>query len=384
MLNPLDLEVIDLEVYVEGGKVINAKSSGNKLRNYEKMFLNKDARSLYNIIPRVLATCAQSHVYAYANAVSSTNLEASKYMVMLEIIESHLRHPYVYWFPYLGGVEYQFPSGQKFARISKLSREIKGLMEKIGGKWPSIDYLSNKKISIRKDEILSIISGFEKEVIGMDLDSFLNLTEISELKGDLKLLKDVPLRRAGIDNYLVIGFPFLGNFNLEYLSDFGTYVLYNGTYVEVGPLAQALTFDKMVKNLHNKYGPSPLLRELSRIRVIAYLLKMFSDLDYYSDEFKVNKGTGIGIVESIRGSLIHKVSIDEDYKVSNYSIIQPTTFNASPGGALEKAVEGIPIDPKNPWELSLAVSSLDSCFVTEVKVYEKDKMILKKRIGGFC
>lgn len=391
MLNPLDLEVIQLDVFVEGGKVVSARSSGNRLRNYEKMFINKDSRKLHEIIPRVLATCAQSHVRAYSKAISNlgdTTDLASKVMVMLEIIESHVKHPYVYWFPYLGDKRYNFPSGERFTKISRLSRRIKTLMEKIGGKWPSIDYLrEGQKLTIKKEEIREVISEWEKEVIGMDVESFLELKEVEELRGDLALLKKVPLWRAGLGNYLVVGFPFDGEFNVNLIKDHGLTVKYASKLVEVGPLAQALTFDEMIKSLHARYGPSPLLRELARMKVAAYLLSKLKEieLDSLAEGFTINKGEGVGVVESIRGSLIHKVVINDEYFVSNYSVIQPTTFNASPSGALEKAVEGLPVnDAKNPWEIALAVSSLDSCFITEVRVHEGEKLLYTKRIGGFC
>ncbi len=384
MLTPIDLEVIELKIEIDNGKVISAKSSGNRLRGYEKVFIGKDPKELHNVIPRILSTCAQSHVFAYSNAVMNLDesaLRIQRLMVMLEIIESHIRHPYAYWFPYIGGKEYDFPSGIKFKKISLISRQLRGLIEKIGGKWPSVDYF-NKKIQIKRDEIEEIKRNWEKETLGMGIEEFLELNEIEELKGDLSLLKKVPYWRSGISEYLTIGFPFHGDFNYSYIKDNGVEVKYNEKLVEVGPLAQALTFDNMIKKLHEKFGPSPLLRELSRMKIVAYL---FSQIDEVNEEvrgFSI-KGSGLGLVESIRGSLIHKVDIND--KIEDYKIIQPTTFISSPNGALENAVKGIPVgDPKNPWEISLAVSSLDSCFVTEVKIFEKDRLIHSKRIGGFC
>ena len=105
---------------------------------------------------------------------------------------------------------------------------------------------------------------------------------------------------------------------------------------------------------------------------------------FESEKFDANDGNYISFAESIRGSLIHKYEIEKG-RITSYKIIQPTTFIASPKGALESAVIGLPIkDPKNPTELSLTVSSLDTCFVTMVRVYENDKLVTTKRIGGFC
>lgn len=386
MLTPLDLDVIDLDVIVKQGRVIRATSSGNKLRGYEKAFVGMDPYQLYSVIPRVLSTCAQSHVFAYADAVldlHENTMKAMKTMLILEIIDSHVRHPYTYWFPYIGGKEFDFPTGEKFRRISILSKKIRELMMKIGGKWPNIEYMKDgRRISLRKEDINQLMKDWESLTLGMTLDEFLQLSKIEELRGDLSLFSKVPLWRSGLGNYLTVGFPFDGEVRYEELEDKGNEITYNRRKVEVGPLAQALTFDPMIKGLHNKMGPSPLLRELSRLRVAAHLMKMLDEMEVESDGYAL-KGSGVGKVESIRGSLIHQVEMNGT--VNGYTIIQPTTFIASPKGALESAVTGIPVyDPKNPWELSLAVSSLDSCFITEVKIYENEKLVHSKRIGGFC
>jgi hydrogenase large subunit len=386
-MNPLDLEAISLRINIENNVVVSAQSSGNKLRGYEKAFLNRKVKELRDIIPRVLATCSQSHVSAFTRAVGTINHNSeilSRIAVSLEIIESHIKHPYIYWFPYIGDKNYDFPSGERFKRIIPFSKKVKEIMEKMGGKWPYTNYLNKGfKVKLSKDDIEFLRKVVEDEVIGMKIEDFLSIDNIDELGGDLTLLKKVPYWTAGLGKYLVVGFPYSATIDLSKLKDTGLDVTYNGGHVEVGPLAQALTFDSMVKKLHEKYGPSPLLREISRIKVACKLLSELAEFDGETDGYEI-LGSGIGMVESIRGSLLHKVSINED-KAIDYSIIQPTSFNASPGGALEYAVKGIPVkDPKNPWEISLAVSSLDSCFVTEVIIYEGGKLISKKRIGGFC
>jgi len=384
-LTPLDIETIELRVEIEKNVVTKVTSSGNRLRGYERAFVGKDPIELLRIIPRVLSTCSQSHVLAYAEAVAEPGNweEASRIMAILEIVESHMKHPYAYWFPYLGGEEYSFPSGIKFRRISEATRKVRTLMEKVGGKWPSVGHLSpGAGVRFRLQDLIDVIKVFQEQTIGMDLDSFLELSDLEELRGDSALLNKVEPWRAGLKRYLVIGFPFRGDFSPHLITDEGNTVTYSGQTVEVGPLAQALSVDPLIRKLHHMWGPSPLLRELSRLRIVAFLLRELRDVDLVSEGVKI-RGGGVGGVESIRGSLIHIVDLGE--KVRDYRIVQPTTFNASPGGALEKAVQGIPInDPRSPWEISLAVSSLDSCFVTQVEVFNEGKFVLSKRIGGFC
>ncbi|ABP95092.1 MULTISPECIES: nickel-dependent hydrogenase large subunit [Metallosphaera] len=379
MLNPLALDTIDLKVKISDGKVVYAKSSGNKLRGYERMFIGKDPRELPDIIPRVLSTCAQSHTFAYIKAVGNNNLDLiGNLMVSLEIIESNIKHPYAYWLPYLGGVEYEFPGGKKFRKVSHASRKIRAIMEKIGGKWPSVDYVKKgTKLSFTREELKDVISFLESDMLGMSLQDFLGIKELEELRGDIRYL-NAEYWRAGLGRYASAW----AQLDVSKIDDQGDRVLYDGTLVEVGPLAQALTFDDMIVKLHRDMGPSPLLRELARVRVAAKLILGLQDLEIESEGLHI-RGDGIGYLESIRGVLVHQVKVKD--KVVEYRVIQPTTFNASPGGALENAVLGIPVrNYRNPWEISLAVSSLDSCFITNVEVYLDDKYLFTKRVGGFC
>ena len=51
---------------------------------------------------------------------------------------------------------------------------------------------------------------------------------------------------------------------------------------------------------------------------------------------------GIGLWEAPRGALLHWISI-KNSKVSNYQVLAPTTWNASPNGPLEQSLVGTPV-----------------------------------------
>jgi len=115
------------------------------------------------------------------------------------------------------------------------------------------------------------------------------------------------------------------------------------------PLAQALTFDPLVVKYFNELGTTPLLRKISKIKVLAKLLN--EDVNFESEKFNTNDRNYIPFAESIKGSLIYKYEIQKN-KITPCKIIKLTTFLASPKGALESAVIGLPIrDPKTPSKL---------------------------------
>jgi hydrogenase large subunit len=75
----------------------------------------------------------------------------------------------------------------------------------------------------------------------------------------------------------------------------------------------------------------------------TWLGKMEVGQPSYNPSYR-NPGSaeGIGLWEAPRGSLLHWISI-KNSKVSNYQVLAPTTWNASPGGPLENALIGTPV-----------------------------------------
>jgi hydrogenase large subunit len=78
---------------------------------------------------------------------------------------------------------------------------------------------------------------------------------------------------------------------------------------------------------------------------------------------------GFGAVNAARGTLCHWICI-RDGEISNYQVITPTTWNASPRdsdgrrGHWEETFVGLTItDPKNPVQLGHIVRSHDACLV---------------------
>lgn len=89
-----------------------------------------------------------------------------------------------------------------------------------------------------------------------------------------------------------------------------------------------------------------------------------------------DQAIGVGHAEAPRGALAHWINI-ENGKISNYQLVVPTTWNASPRdangkpSAYEAALIDTPVaDEKQPLEILRTVHSFDPCLACAVHLYD--------------
>ena len=130
----------------------------------------------------------------------------------------------------------------------------------------------------------------------------------------------------------------------------------------------------LIKDAHRKYGDSIFSRILARACEITQLLehskKLLSELDlsepsYIEPSKKITQlsASGYAAVEAARGTLIHKVEL-EDGIIKEYQIITPTQWNLSGGtremqGVAQKAMVGL----SDTEVAELVFKSFDVCSV---------------------
>ncbi|MFP5212246.1 MAG: nickel-dependent hydrogenase large subunit [Acidobacteriota bacterium] len=151
---------------------------------------------------------------------------------------------------------------------------------------------------------------------------------------------------------------------------------YNGKPMEAGPLA------RMWVNGDYRRGVSVMDRHLARAQealkianaMDGWLNQLQQGGSVYSNYTTPSTGTGTGLTEAARGALGHWVNISGG-KISNYQIITPTCWNASPkdtsnaNGPMEKALIGTPISNiDEPIEALRVIHSYDPCLSCAVHV----------------
>lgn len=156
---------------------------------------------------------------------------------------------------------------------------------------------------------------------------------------------------------------------------------YNGLVCEVGSFARLLIAGEPLitgladmfrkKNLPAANVYMRIIARMQEMLVAGYLVESWiKELNpngiYKTKAEKPVNSRGIGLWEAQRGALSHWVTLKNGL-ISSYQIITPTTWNASPGGVIEKSLIGSPVcaigkvDYSNPVTALHIVRSFDPC-----------------------
>ena len=196
---------------------------------------------------------------------------------------------------------------------------------------------------------------------------------------------------------------------------------YDGKTMETGPLARVfisysknnelikpfvdeflLDTDMELMDLSTTVGRN-CARAIETSYVCEYIFKLVSrltqNIKYYDTETwgkydfaeLPQETKGRTFLEVPRGVLSHFVNIKEQ-KIANYSVIAPTTWNATPKnydalrGAYEEALIGIKVlDTSKPLEVLRVIHSFDPCLACAVHIVDtKGKELSRYKINSFC
>jgi hydrogenase large subunit len=165
---------------------------------------------------------------------------------------------------------------------------------------------------------------------------------------------------------------------------------YNGEVFEVGPLASVLStylskkdplFTELVESSLSELGGTVehmysvagrhLARALSAKIIASQLLGWAQDVKIgqptTAEYDPPQDGQGVGLTAAPRGALGHWLNV-KDGRISNYQVITPTAWNASPKdnkgqpGPYEQALIGLKVsDSQAPIEILRTIRSFDPC-----------------------
>ena len=382
-------------------------------RNIEQILEGKSALDALVINPRVCGICNHAHLIATVKALEDCydNLAISKkakilreITLNLELIQNHFKWFYLTIMPLLG-------FKQNLLKAITPAQIANKAIATIAGQYPHNSYAivggvvcepTFIELTKLKGFIKEIISYFEKEVVNEDISNLIscdNSNRLFNATGDLpkviNSLKDKELLHIGksYDKFIVFGqnsyfkrgksikTRVSQNIDEKFVkevenkSSLAKNVLYKDRYYEVGPLSRAmLNKTPLIKDLHRKYGDSLLSRVVARVceipQLLNHTLKLINQINldepsFIEPKIDISKLSGIGVsaVEAARGSLIHKVEL-QNGTIKNYTIITPTQWNLSNGdksypATAQKAIIGL----KDERVAELVFKSFDVCSV---------------------
>ncbi len=376
-------------------KISHVDISFSSTRGIENILKNRAALDALVINPRVCGICGHAHLIATVKALESCyeEIEISKKAEIIreltlnfELIQNHFKWFYLTLLPLIG---YK----QKVILVSNISALMAKAIAHLAGQYPhnSYDIVGGVVSDPTHFDIVNIkniikdgIKFFKTQMVKADTKELLlcqNIDHLLKRDGDLPAVLNNIIQNSwqnlgkSFDRFIVFGEnsyfkrgksiitrvqPCISE---EYLqlnensNSLAKNVTYKHKYYEVGPLSRAMLLKTpLIKDAHRRYGDSVFSRVLARVceslQLLEHSLNLVDKIDlnqpsYIEPKTPISKmsGFGIGAVEAARGSLIHKVKLEEGI-IKSYEIITPTQWNLSNGkkeslGISQKAMVGV-------------------------------------------
>lgn len=143
---------------------------------------------------------------------------------------------------------------------------------------------------------------------------------------------------------------------------------WRGEPTETGALARQVC-DPLVAAFVGRHGTGAEARLLARLVELAGWIDGGRDSQPPVRQLQLDEVTGIGLVETSRGLLLHRAVV-RDGRVCDYRILAPTEWNFHPGGALVRGLRGrIATDAGSArLQAQRLTQSLDPCVALTVEV----------------
>nr|WP_321266105.1 nickel-dependent hydrogenase large subunit [uncultured Sulfurimonas sp.] len=382
-------------------------------RNIENILRGKPAQDALIINPRVCGICGHAHLIATVEALEDCykDIKISQKAKIIreltlnfELIQNHFKWFYLSLRPLLG-------KKQEILKATSPTQLMAKAIATFGGQYPHTSYaiVGGVVCDITEIDLIKIkhfidetMKFFMTNVVKSDTKEFLlcnSIDKIIKKDGDLPdILKEIKKKKyiqygKSYDRFIAFGensyfkkgksHKTVATYNLSFdyvkeqtnQNSLAKNVMYKEKYYEVGPLARAMVKKTpLVKDAHRKYADNMFSRVIARVCEIPQLLnhskELLEQLDlsqasYIKPSIDISKMTasGVSAVEAARGSLIHKVDLENGI-IKNYEIITPTQWNLSNGtkenlGVSQKAMVGL----ENVKTAELVFKTFDVCSV---------------------
>ncbi len=294
---------LEIEVQVERGKIINAKSSGMLFRGFEKMLKGKSPLDAIYFTQRICGICSTAHSLASALTLEEalgvmpgfSSRVIREFVHGCEFLQNHIRHFYQYTLPdYVKGPEIHplyVVSHSDFRLPTKLNNEL------------AQHYVDSLQYSSLSHEMLAVLGGKAPHNHGVfvgGITSDIDASKLLTLKAMLKFITDF------VETVMIPDAYILGQYYPEY---------YN---MGVGH-----------KNLMT-YGvyDYPETKSIYYTRPGVYANGVISRLDVAAISEDVKKSWYVS--DKVQNKPLDPVTEEEPYKEGAYTWVKAPRYNGLP------------------------------------------------------
>lgn len=332
-----------ITIDLSAGGAVQIRS--NRTVSVSSLLIGRKPEEALALLPVVFSLCAHAHVAAARAAMGKPAITGAPLLVLAENAREHLLRIMLSWKSETGIV---LPSS--------------GVMSLVPDMLVAIENGSGAK------QAGSLNAYMKMHVFGIDSAQFLKIETLADLTDWLSGSETsvaVYLQNILAKNWQGIGavttdfLPDLPAVHLKTRMTNGDFCLqpdWLGQPRETGPLAWHYNAP-IISAITEKYGAGLLARLVARLVDLAQIPKLMR-----SGGEPVISDSGIGVVETARGRLIHAAKTGNG-KIIEYNILAPTEWNFHPHGVVAKSLTGL-----NAPQAQIMIEAIDPCVDFELRV----------------
>lgn len=374
---------IEVRLRCRAGRVQAAEVRSSRPRAAEQLFAGQPVDRVLQTVPMLFSVCATAQGCAAVAATEAAlglvpdraHRAARELLVLFETAREHLWRILLDW----PVVVDRDPDAEALAASTRLFKELSTVL------YPhhSVFLPGGGMLHVAQGELHFRIGALgrllERSVLGVPMRTWQSFAD-GEALARWSAETDTPAA-ALLGRVLARGWANLGRCGvtpLPALADsvlderlqtdpgFTTAPLWEGEPRETGAYARQRR-RPLVAALSERHGNGLLPRLVARLCELAALpgraARLVPLLNHHGGEAPASvtgSGAGLAQVEAARGSLAHRLEID-DGRITRYQLLAPTEWNFHPRGVLAEGLRGLPADEALESRSRLLLQAVDPC-----------------------
>jgi uptake hydrogenase large subunit len=347
-----------------------------------RLFEGRGTEQVLTLLPRLYAVCGRAHLAAATEAMEAARAHtprpeqklARDMIVDAEALREHLLRILTGW-----------GSALQQAVHPVVISDVLGLPERLattlGCDWSIFSAADGSQPEFGRTAaaLASIDMLLERQILGCkaeDWAAFVEVDAVMALAGS-RAFGPRFLQWLIDDGHAAVGaavLPALPEFTPASLAQGftgagttqGSAPEWDGGPRETGAFARQRNHP-LVQAFGARWGQGLITRSVARLLEVALLATRLHGADPHPLSMVADGATGYGIVETARGRLAHRVTLEGNV-VRRMQILAPTEWNCHPRGVMAACLGAVPLDAHARRRAGLVVECIDPCVAYAIEV----------------